>query len=81
MAVENLVRAFLADRPQYIDGSRAAEVYGEQDILLDTDTAVAFAEWCVARGWTTADKVATLKKRMAEEVEHRCPTGGYTPGA
>lgn len=46
------IREFLRDRPEYVAGTKTAVVDGVEEVLLTTDTVIAFSEWSIAKGYT-----------------------------
>lgn len=62
------VAAFLADHPECQDGVRYMNVPGESEpqLMMNRDSTLAFAAWCVQHGRTTPEKATKLREMLQE---------------
>ena len=51
-AMRDAIREFLREQPQHVVGTRTKNVGGVEDVLMDSATITAFAEWSIAKGYT-----------------------------
>lgn len=62
--MNDYIRTFLQDHPEHRDGIR----YTPSGPQMSTEAVEAFAAWALKNGYTTADKIALLKRKMAQSL-------------
>jgi hypothetical protein len=66
---EAVIREFLNEHPEHIQGVRRLpdpKRGGQMELMLDTDTMIAFTDWTIATGRGNAKKARAFREAIRE---------------